>query len=332
MSQRVRNYLGLGLAAALMLEPFSAGATENDESHASFGFNDTLIGLPPAPGLYLRDDVTVQLSNRVNDQDGNKLSIRLGGNNLALKFRENVAADVVSFAYVPDYKIPYINATVGIAAFDELASAHVGFTSGLGIPERRSQTNGGFGDLNIVPLFLGFDLPRTDFHAILAPFTFTAPVGRYSRSLSSNIGLNYYTWRPSLGITYINKTGQEASFNLGGFVNSQNQATGYKSGSEFYAGYAFQQYLSPRFAFGIGGYYYRQISDDKLHGKTVNAISAADILNGGPGNRGETFAIGPIISYNPTNSIVFEAHWDHEVLAYNRDQREIIYARGTIKF
>ena len=147
-----------------------------------------------------------------------------------------------------------------------------------------------------------------------------------------NIGLNYYTWRPSLGLTYLNKTGQEVSFNLGGFVNSQNQATGYKSGSEFYAGYAFEQFLLPKFALGIGGYYYKQISDDKLHGKTVDAISAADILNGGPGNRGEAFAIGPIISYNPSNSMVFEAHWDHEVLAYNRDQREIIYARGTIKF
>ena len=332
MFRRARYGFGFGLFIAALLGASPAGATENDESHVSFGFNDTLVGLSPAPGFYLRDDVTVQLGSRVNDQDGNKVSIRLGSNNLALKFRESVAADVVSAAYVPDYRIPHINATIGVAAFDDIASAHVGFTDSIGVPQSKGSVTGGVGDLVIVPLFFGVDFPNADLHAVLSPFTFEVPVGRYSKSQAANIGLNYYSWRPSLGLTYLNKTGQEISLFLTGVVNSQNQATAYKSGSEFYAGYAFQQYLSPKFAFGIGGYYYKQLTNDTQHGRTVDATPAVDILNSGPGNVGEAFAIGPIISYNPSNSVVFEAHWDHEVFTYNRDQREIIYARGTVKF
>ena len=104
-------------------------------------------------------------------------------------------------------------------------------------------------------------------------------------------------------------------------INSQNNATKYKSGDEFYFTYAMQQYLSPTFAFGIGGYYYKQVSDDRQNGVVVNtnrSVFPFDPLNEGAGNRGETFAIGPVVSYNYSHDLVFQGHWDHEVLAYNR--------------
>lgn len=326
-----RKGILLGLALAVL--PTVAWATENDESHASFGYIDTLAGLPPPPGFYVRDDVEGIFSSRINDGNGNKANINLGRRlSLPVRFRETALVDILSAAWVPDYRVPYINATIGAAAFIGYASARVGFETRIRVPERKAVNSPGFSDLNVAPIFLGFDVPKADLHFIFAPLTFVAPVGRYSSSLQSNIGLNYFSYRPSLGITYLNKTGQEVSFNLAGFVNSRNPTTKYKSGSEFYAGYAFQQYLSPRFAFGIGGYYYRQLSDDTQNGKTVASTPATDILNSGPGNRGETFAIGPIISYNPTNSLAFQAHWDHEVFSYNRDLRDLVYIRGVLKF
>ncbi len=333
MSEVHKSYKCIALIAAVAAITPAARATENDESHASFGYIDTLSGLPLAPGFYARDDVSVQSSNRLNDQDGNKVAIRLGPNRqLAIKYRETAVVDILTAAYVPDYKIPYINASVGTAIFEGYVSPRVGLTSRLGIPERRGEDSAGFSDLNVVPAFFGFDIPRTDFHFVFSPFSFAAPIGRYSRSLESNIGLNYWSYRPSLQMTYLNKTGQEFDLQATGNVNSQNPVTHYKSGNEFYLGFAAQQYLSPHFAFGFGGYYYKQIGNDTQNGRTVDATPATDPLNGGPGNRGETFGIGPVVSYNPTNRLAFEGHWDHEVFAYNRDLRDIVYVRGALRF
>lgn len=186
----------------------------------------------------------------------------------------------------------------------------------------------------MVPIFLGFDIPNTDFHFVFSPLEFTAPNGRYDKNdpIGNNIGTNYWSYRPALEFTYLNKTGQEFSLNMSASINTQNQATHYRSGDEFYFTYAFQQYLSPRLAFGIGGYYYLQTGNDTVNGKVVNSTPGSDILSSGPGNRGETFAIGPIVSYNYSHDLVFQGHWDHEVFSYNRAQRDQVYVRAAIRF
>ena len=136
-------------------------------------------------------------------------------------------------------------------------------------------------------------------------------------------------------MTYLNKTGQEFSLNVRTSINTQSQSTHCQSGDEFYFTYAFQQYLSPALAFGLGGYYYKQVTNDTQNDHVVDTNTTAatfDALNAGPGNRGETFAIGPIVSYNIGQVIALQAHWDHEVFSYNRAQREVIYARAAFKF
>jgi hypothetical protein len=65
---------------------------------------------------------------------------------------------------------------------------------------------------------------------------------------------------------------------------------------------------------------------------TNTSLATFDTLGAGPGNKGETFAIGPIVSYNLSHDVVFEAHWDHEVFAYNRELRDQYWLRGVVKF
>ena len=315
-----------------------ASATENGQSHADLGYIDTLAGLPLAPGFYVRDDVNFQVSGRLNNGNGNQVNLNLGPRGqVGTQFRNTVEADILSVAYVPDYKIPYINATVGAAMYEFYANSNAGLTSFIGVPQARGSSVAGFGDITVVPVFLGFDVPGTDFHFVFSPLEFTAPIGRYSPSqpIGNNPGLNYWSYRPALEMTYLNKTGQEFDINMSTSINSQNQKTHYKSGDEFYFTWAAQQYLSPQFAVGIGGYYYKQVGDDTRNGQVVATNTSAatfDTLGSGPGNKGETFAIGPIISYNFSHDIVFQAHWDHEVFAYNRAQRDQVYARAAIKF
>ncbi len=331
-----------GAASVLAVWVLMAGApgraTEDGNTHADLGYVDTLAGLPLAPGFYLRDDVNIQTSGRLENQYGKPVNLNLGPyGREGLKFRATVVADIVAASYVPDYRIPYLNASIGTAAYEYVANARAEAATGLGMPDAGASSKAGFGDLTIVPIFLGFDVPGTDLHFVVSPLEFAAPVGRYDKNdpIGNNLGLNYWSYRPSLEMTYLNKTGQEFSLNMTGSVNSQNQATHYKSGDEFYFTYAAQQYFSPIFALGVGGYYYKQISDDTQYGKVVNtnmSVYPFDPLNAGPGNKGETFAIGPIVSYNYSADKVFQAHWDHEVFAYNRQQRDVFYIRAALRF
>ncbi len=176
------------------------------------------------------------------------MQVNLGGRRrLPVKFRANVEADILSFAYVPDWKIPYINATVGFSAYEFVANVRAEAAINLfGSIRNPAVEKGGAGDLTVVPVFLGFDFPSVDLHAVLAPLDFTAPTGRYSRSdpIGNNVGLNFWSYRPALALTYLNKTGQEFSLNLGYSINSQNDATKYKSGDEFYFTYVAQQFIN----------------------------------------------------------------------------------------
>jgi hypothetical protein len=313
-------------------------ATEMGNTHADLGYVDTLAGLPLAPGLYFRDDVNIQTSGRLEDQNGKPVNLNLGPlGREGLKFRATVAADILAASYVPDYKIPYLNASIGMAAYEYVANARAEAATALGVPDAGASSKAGFGDITVVPIFLGFDVPGTDFHFVFSPLEFTAPIGRYDKSdpIGNNIGLNYWSYRPALEMTYLNRRGQEFSLNMSTSINTQNQATHYKSGDEFYFTYAAQQYFSPIFALGVGGYYYKQVTDDTQNGKVVNTNTSVypfDPLNGGPGNQGETFAIGPIVSYNFSADKVFQAHWDHEVFAYNRQQRDLFYIRAAFRF
>ena len=330
--------LAATLFSASLCASGTAGATEAGQSHADLGYIDTLAGLPLAPGLYTRDDLNFQVSGRNNNGSGNPVNLNLGPQGtVGVKFRNTVEADILSVAYIPDFKLPYLNATIGAAAYGFYANSNAELATVIGAPQASGKAENGFGDITFVPLFLGFDIPNTDFHFILSPLEFTAPTGKYSKNqpIGNSIGLNYWSYRPALEFTYLNKTGQEFDINMSTSINSQNPVTHYKSGDEFYFTYAFQQYLSPQLAFGIGGYYYKQVGNDKQNNQTVDTNTSAatfDTLGAGVGNKGETFAIGPIVSYNVSTNVVLQAHWDHELFSYDRPQRDQVYARAGFKF
>ena len=204
------------LAIAVIGLPATVGATEFTDTHVDLGYVDTLAGVTPAPGLYLRDDTNIIVSGRLNDQTGNQASLNLaavGGGKVPLRFRNTVAADIVFAAYVPDWKIPVLNATIGIAVDETFGNSRAGLTSAVGIPQAHASSKAGLGDVTIVPIFLAVSIPRASVSLIFAPFDVTLPTGTYSKTdpIGNNFGLNYFSYRPALEFTYLNKTGQEVS-------------------------------------------------------------------------------------------------------------------------
>lgn len=329
-------------AAALAVLPVAARATENAGTNADLAFIDTLSGVPLPPGFYLREDLNYSQSGRFNDRNGDKLSVNLGVlGRRPVKFYNSVVADVITGFYVPDWKVPYINATIGAGVYQVFAAsrAKAAFNV-LGQVRGEGETVGGAGNLTVVPLYLGWAFPEANFYVTTAPLDFVAPVGEYNKNdpLGNNIGQNYFSYRPTINLTYLNKTGQELSVALNYEVNFTNPATNYKSGNEFYFNWAAQQHFSTAFAVGVEGYYYKQVQDDRQNGRVVNTgpapspFSSADPLNGGPGNRGEVFAAGPVISYDPLPNVFANFHWVHEFFSYNRKQGESFWLRASVRF
>lgn len=337
--------LGTALLAgsALLATANGAAATEDGLTHVDLGYLAILGGFAPPTGQpYLRADTNVVLSSRSNDRNGDPVKLDLGTlGRSRVKVLANTSAEVLSFAYVPDVVLPILDARVGVAAYTFYAGARAeAQTRILGRVSGSGETVSGLGDTTFIPIFLNFDLPKAYLHVNLSPAEFTAPTGRYDRTdpIGANIGLNYISYRPAIVATYLDPRGHELDLNASLSFNGTNGATHYTSGDEFGMTFAALQHVSPGLAVGVEGYYYRQFTGDRLDGVEVNTVRPAsafvpfDPLNQGPGNKGQVFAIGPAVTYNPTPRVATDLRVQHEVFSDNRRQGDVLWAKVSASF
>jgi hypothetical protein len=178
--------------------------------------------------------------------------------------------------------------------------------SALG-PLDRSGQHAGLVDTAFVPVILGWRGER--FHQTAGLDTHL-PFGDYDAGRRVNTGRNHYQVAPFYAFTWFLAPGWEASGKLRYALNSENRATGYRSGEEATVEYSAGHRFSPALALGLNGYVYRQTSDDELNGAAVN----------GHGNRGRVQAIGPYVQISITPAVALIAKAQLEWGARNRPQ------------
>lgn len=102
----------------------------------------------------------------------------------------------------------------------------------------------------------------------------------------------------------------------------KNQKTDYRSGDEltleYSAGYRFTEALSA----GINGYVYRQTTDDRLQGASVN----------GNGNRGSVNAVGPYAMYRFSKDFAVVAKLQEEFGAKNKSEGTRLWLQARLPF
>jgi len=91
-------------------------------------------------------------------------------------------------------------------------------------------------------------------------------------------------------------------------INTKNDDTSYLSGQEFHFDYTLAQKFNA-FSAGVGGYFYKQVTDDEQNGIKV----------GSDGNKGQVFAIGPQIKYDYKN-MSFSFKYQKELLVENKPE------------
>jgi len=113
------------------------------------------------------------------------------------------------------------------------------------------------------------------------------PVGFWELRNLANIGFNRWAIDTTGGVTWLDpKIGLELSAAAGFTYNFENPDTDYKTGTEFHLEFAVIQNFSKRFALGLNGYYYEQVTGDSGAGAKLGDFE------------GRVVALGPAMNLN----------------------------------
>lgn len=261
------------------------------------GAENFMVGALPPPGNYFLNYLG-HYSGKLQDNSGNEVP----GVKVSATF------DALRYIYVSKTKI--LGGDWAMHAIVPFANQRLHTPGG-------TDSAFGVGDITIDPLVIGWHSP--EWHFIFG-IDIYLPTGKYDKNKpAEQIGANYYSIEPVAAVTYLNQNGFEASAKLMYNLKRKNRDTDYKSGDEFHMDYLIGQHVGP-WTFGLGGYYLKQTTDDKLNGQSVAG-----------GNRGQVFAFGPAIKYD-FKGISLVGTWNHETKAENRFEGDKFFIKLIAAF
>ena len=309
-----------GAASLMLAAPLAAVAGEGGASHILPGSNATLMDLSPtAPGWFVKGIY-------LNYSGSAKAQIPTAAGVVA---NADVTANTFAFGGGYTFDTTVLGgAHYTVAAFLPYTSLDIsanGVLPGGGtIPRRIHSDVSGFGDLTVVPVMLGWKSGDWQYDALMPVYV---PTGSYVDGRLGNTGLNYWTYDPIFGVTYSNKkSGFNAVLRMGYAMNTENDATHYKSGSLLHFDGAIEQILpvgSGFLALGAEAFYFDQATGDSGSGAVLGDF------------KGMTSGIGPVLGYiKPLgkNSLVFEGKWLTELDTKNRLDGDYWFLRAAYKF
>ncbi len=250
-------------------------ATEGGGNAYPNGAEDFMSGAVPPPGLYFINYFLYYAADEFNDENGDNLFRRFDRD-----FDLEAAVNTFRFIYITKHKI--FGGNWGMHLFVPVWNLEVTFP-----PFGESQARAGVGDLIIDPLILSWHTKNWHFATGVDIYI---PTGRHDDRDFANISRNYFTFEPIVAFTYLSDDGYEVSSKFMYDFNTKNPSTSYLSGQEFHFDYTIGKKFGP-LSVGVGGYYYKQITDDELNGEKVDP----------DGFKGQAVAVGPQIKYDWRN-------------------------------
>jgi len=294
----------------------AAHAGEGGTSHIMPGANATLVDLPPtAPGGFVKPmfiNYRGDASAKVPTAAGVVANLSADANTLALGGGYGFEQTVLGGAhYAVAAFLPYTWLSI---------SGNSAALGGLSIQNSVS----GIGDLTVVPVLLGWKSDNVQYDFLMPVY---APTGSYEVGRLGNTGLNYWTFDPIVGVAYSNaKSGLSAAAHLGYAINTENNATSYKSGNILHLDTSIQQIfpLGSGFAnIGAEAWYFQQMTCDSGAGATLGCF------------KGRTAGIGPVLGYiQPIGAekLLFEFKWLPELDTKNRLKGDYFWAKMVYTF
>jgi len=282
------------LSSLALLTGQTAMATEGGGSSSPMGSDQWAIGAMPPPGLYAQVFASHYRADSLRDNRGDKVPVDF-----------SVTADSVSprLIWVTDQKV--LGGALAFHSIMPLVDMKIDLNS-------QSQNKRGLGDM-FFGSALGFH-HSDKLHSLVA-LDVIAPTGEYDRNDLTNIGRNYWVVEPVVAASYIDPTGLNADIKMMYDFNMENRATNYRSGQEFHFDYSVGWAVSPNWVVGVGGYFYRQTTDDRVDGEQLSD------------NKGRAFAIGPSIKYDSGKGWFLSAKWQQESNVRNRAEGDAYWLK-----
>lgn len=290
-ASNLRALIGIG---ASLLVSHSALATENGAPSTAPGIYGFSAGfMPPVTDIG-------NFSIRSSYYNANK-NLNANGDENLTDFSQSVKG--LSLTYIKMTEKTFQNASYGygiVVPFLELK------IDGM-VPNTPINVNGkdtALGDIQVIPYILQWH-PSPNL-ATNTQLQIQIPTGHYDKNDTITTGLNHYTFSPAFNFTYMTESGFEVSSSFQLDINTENKDTNYTSGTEYRHEFAVGKNFDA-WTLGLGGFYYKQLTDDK----GPNVID---------GNRAEAFAVGPELSFFRPGLPFVSFHAYKELDAKNRTQ------------
>lgn len=291
----------IGAMAALAAIANTAHATEGGGSIYAVGNeNFTCCALPP-PGLYGVVYMQSLTADKVRGNDGHVVT--------PSTFKVKAWAIAPRIVWVSPYQ--FGGASFGLHAILPIVDLDVNVAPGI------AQRKQGQGDIVFGP-FLGWH-HSANLHTVAA-IDFFAPTGQFDKSDVANIGRNYWAMQTVYGVSYIDPTGFNADAKMMYTFNRKNGDTQYKSGQEFIVDFAAGWGFGNGLTAGVGGYLYRQTTNDESNGATV------------PDNKGRTVAVGPSVKYDSGKGWFVTAKYQVDTGVRNRAESKAVWLKAVFPF
>lgn len=274
-------------------------ATEGGGGAYPNGAEGFLAAALPPPGLYYINYLVHYASDRLNDKNGDRVPI---------DFHARVSANASRILYMSDKQV--LGGQLGAYGILTLMNASADTTMG-------AKTKSGLGDVTVGPV-LAWHFSK-NLHVATA-LDITVPVGEYNKNDIINLGRNYWTFEPIVGVTYLGDNGIELTTKFMYDFNTENTDTKYTSGQEFHIDYA-TGYQIGSWKLGAEGYYYKQVSNDHGAGAAAN-----------DGNKGQVFAVGPAVKYDFKTGGFLELKYAKEMMVENRPEGDKFVCKLVIPF
>lgn len=240
------------LTTVVCLAAAPALGAEGAASHYLPGAGgDMLLAVASQPGL--------TVANTVWYQSGDVGGAVLGGE-ARVDLDLDVVLNLASASYT--FETPVFGARYTIAAMVPFGRADLS-ASLTGPNDGRIDRSGDRFDLSdaaFVPIQLNWNKGAFFWEV---SHTIIAPTGSYDGDRAINLGRNYWSFDTAAAVTWYDlEGGRELSIAPGIMLNTENPATDYRTGAEFHMDFTATQFVSPGFAVGLRGYWYRQVTGD----------------------------------------------------------------------
>ncbi|WP_315707829.1 SphA family protein [Brenneria uluponensis] len=265
-------------SAAEGISPLQPGATTGNAA-----------GVLPPPGLYLMMDTDYEGGKLKNGQG--KTARTPAGQSI----KASNVSSVMALVWVPGWEMLGARYAVAVAQPYKWARTRISGADSSSIVSSSGMVN-----TAITPAILSWNLGGGYYLGSGLTlytgngkfrYTYDASTGRNVKA-STSIGNDYWTVEPNLALTYL-ADDWNITFNNILDINTTNKTTDYRSGITYYLDVTVAKNIN-NFTVGLIGNYTKQITDDKLGGKTVSAISGFY----GEGNRMEHVLVGPLLAYD----------------------------------